>query len=314
MPVRRACPICHVDDPCKIPVLGSRRSYLSPVICKSCGLVFINPMYTYAEDLLEWPSARKMHRPVRSERSIESAYRREAAKARLCMGLLGQVVAPGEDVLDVGMGDGSLLKLLQDHGARPVGNDLDCEGSRFVEERFGIPTVTGAFEEADFSGHEFDVVVSSHMIEHVFEPVDVLVRMRGLLRPGGRVFLETPNILRPKVGPRRLFSRAHKYYFSPRTLSLALHKAGFRTTVIRQFNRFAFQVIAEMAPAEELGEAPGGDSYQEVAASIRRHAVIYHTSLQFLWRKMPVLKTKMIYSIHRHLEGDNLSRWLKKAA
>jgi len=276
--------------------------------------VFINPMYTYQEDMAEWPSARQMHRPVRWPQPIESAYRRELPKSRLCMELLGREIAPGDDVLEVGMGDGSLLKLINDCGARSVGNDIDPEGCRFVERTLGIPAIVGTFEEADFGNRRFDMIVSSHVIEHVFEPVEVLVRMRGLLRPGGHVFLETPNILRPKVGPRRVFSRPHKYYFSPRTLSCALHKAGFRVTALRAFHRFAFQVLAKIASPEELAEAPAGDRWEDVLASIRRHAVVYHTSLQFLWRKTPILKTKMIYRIHRDMEGDSLKRWLRKAA
>ena len=310
MPVQRTCPVCRGDDHLKVACSARRRLDLSPVICRSCGLVFINPMYTYDEDLAVYGSARAMHRPVRSGRPIESAHYREMAKARRCMDLLGRVVSPGDDVLEVGLGDGSLLKLLQDRGARPVGNDLDPEGCRFVEESFGIPTVAGAFEDAGFGDGKFDMIACSHVIEHLFEPVDALLRMRSLLRAGGHVFLETPNILRPKVGPRRLFSRPHRYYFSPRTLSLALHKAGFRVTIVREFNRFAFQVLARTASAEESPYAPKGDRFVDVARSIRRHALRYHTSLQFLWRKMPFLKDKMMYSDFRRLEGAGLMREL----
>jgi 2-polyprenyl-3-methyl-5-hydroxy-6-metoxy-1,4-benzoquinol methylase len=63
-------------------------------------------------------------------------------------------------------------------------------------------------EDANFKGQTFDVVVLIHIIEHFFEPAAVLHKTRQLLRPGGLVFLETPNILRPKVVPGRVFSFA----------------------------------------------------------------------------------------------------------
>jgi len=58
-----------------------------------------------------------MHHSVRCSRPIESAYRREMAKARRCMEMLQGVLAPDDDVLEVGAGDGSLLKLFKEHGA-----------------------------------------------------------------------------------------------------------------------------------------------------------------------------------------------------
>ncbi len=117
-----------------------------------------------------------------------------------------------------------------------MGTDLDPEGARYVEQQLGLPVVVAPFEEADFGGKMFDAIVSAHVIEHVFQPVAVLSRARELLKPGGVLFLETPNILRPKIGPRRLFSLPHNYYFSSRTapivaaapsLSISLHQKSF---------------------------------------------------------------------------------------
>jgi 2-polyprenyl-3-methyl-5-hydroxy-6-metoxy-1,4-benzoquinol methylase len=314
MPMHRSCPICLTSQFEPLPVFKRGATGLQPVVCRSCGLSMINPMYSYAEDN-EWcPSARDMHRSVRSHRSINSAHRREMHKAGLCMEMLRKITKGGDEVLEIGAGDGSLVKLLKDYGAKPSGNDMDAESCRWLEKSFDIPTFAGPFEAVDFKGKKFDVIASSHFIEHVFEPVEVMRKIQGLLKPGGRVFHETPNVFRPKIGPRRLWSRPHKYYFSPRTLSLVLYEAGLRVTAIREFNRFAFQITAVKAEGSDLGPRPVGDRWQDVLAAINRHSVSYYATLQFLWRKMPVLKRRMIYRIHHDVTGASAAEWLSKAA
>jgi len=223
-------------------------------------------------------------------------------------------VAAGDEVLDIGCGDGALVRTLKEHGASPCGVDLDPEGARFIEATQQIPVLVGAFEEVDFSGRRFDAVVATHVIEHFFEPVAALEKMRGLLKPGGLVVLETPNVLRPKVGFRRLFSVPHNYYFSPRTLCLAMHVAGFRAVAVREYCRDSFVVAARAASPEQLGPRPAGDPWQQVLRRIQTHDLRYKASLQFLWRKIPGLKRAIMYRVARDLSGEGLARWLARAA
>jgi len=157
------------------------------------------------------------------------------------------------------------------------------------------------------------------VIEHVFEPVAVLARVRSLLKPGGIVLLETPNILRPKIGPRRLFSLPHNYYFSPRTLALALTKAGFSVTAVREFHRDSFQIVGTALTEEQINARSEetqlqGDPWPVVAQRIRTHRRRYLASLQFLWRKVPGLKNRLLYRIHEDRSGADLDHWLRKAA
>jgi len=319
LPQDRTCPICERANFYRLPFHPAGRLSISPVICRGCGLVMIDPMWSDSEKAQVVPSSRSLHRSRLSSAPIEAGFRRMLPRAERCMELLRDHVRPGQRVLEVGCGDGTLLELLRTYGAHPVGTDLDAEGARFVEERLGLPVVVAPFEQADFGGRKFDAVVSAHVIEHVFEPVSVLARARELLEPGGVLFMETPNIWRPKVGPRRLFSLPHNYYFSPRTLALVMVKAGFEVTSVREFHRDSFQIVGRALSDDERKNGQSwrdlaGDDWRRVAQRIRSHRRRYLGSLQFLWRKMPVVKYRLLYHVHRERSGEQLDAWLRRAA
>jgi 2-polyprenyl-3-methyl-5-hydroxy-6-metoxy-1,4-benzoquinol methylase len=280
------------------------------VACRACGLVYVNPMYTNAEKEAVSPQVRLLHRSRSAELTRAAALAHSAPRMRRCMDLMAPYLKPDMQVLEIGCGDGALLSLLKDCGVRPTGLDLDRDAAEAVARSLHVPVLVGTFEEMQWSGPPFDAVVLCHLIEHFFEPVQMLRKVRGLLPPGGMVFLETPNILRPKVGPRRVFSFAHNYHFSPRTLALALYEAGFRCTALREFRRDSFQIVAHAATPDDRGPRPLVQPWQDVHKAIRRHRVRYLTSLQFLWRKAPWLKDRLLYRTHRNLSDALLRQWL----
>lgn len=145
---------------------------------------------------------------------------------------LPRLPSGGGSLLDVGCGSGSFLSLASDLGWDVHGLDPDPR-ARAVAQAHGV-TVTGD-DLARFagSGRKFDVVMLSHVIEHVHQPVATLRNCRQLLKPGGRIWIETPNI--GSRGYRR-FGRywrgietpRHLVLFNRQSLDDALSEAGFR--------------------------------------------------------------------------------------
>lgn len=310
MPLLRACPVCQGQERVPVGHMPSPTHPMHIIACKECGLVFVNPMFANAEKEAVSPAVRLLHRSRSAEHSAALALRHSLRRMHRCMPPLASYLKPGARVLEIGSGDGAMLQLLKELGAAPMGIDLDAAAAQATSRALDVPVLVGPFEEAVFPGKPFDAVVLVHIIEHFYDPVEVLRKVRRLLRPGGVVFLETPNILRPKVGPGRVFSFAHNYHFSPRTLALALHQAGFRATRLREFYRDSFQLVAHAAHPGELGPAPRGDSWQSVARLVQRHRFRYVSRLQFLWRKLPWLKDRLIYRVRRELSGPALQVWL----
>jgi len=107
-------------------------------------------------------------------------------------------IGPNADVLDLGYGDG----LLSPEFARHAEQYTLVEGSpelaqKAVKALTDIPNstvFTGLFENWDPEpGRLFDVVIASHVLEHVNDPVMVLKRALTWLRPGGVVVGIVPN-------------------------------------------------------------------------------------------------------------------------
>jgi 2-polyprenyl-3-methyl-5-hydroxy-6-metoxy-1,4-benzoquinol methylase len=313
VPVLRSCPVCSADTCIPLTVLYSPTHPLRVVVCEGCGLVYVNPMFTNAEKDRRSPDLRLLHRSRSTEHSNDAAFRHSLRRMNRSFAGLERYLRPGQRVLEIGSGDGAMLALLQRAGVQPTGVEMDGIAAEATIRNMGVPICVGVFEELSFPGGSFDAVVLVHIIEHFFDPVSIMRKVHEVLKPGGIVFLETPNILRPKVGPRRVFSFAHNFHFSPRTLALALHRAGFRATALRENRRDSFQILAQKVCAGDLGCAPRTHSYQSVVRTIRQYQRRYFTNLQFLWRKLPWLRDGLVYGVHRDLAGPALERWLAAA-
>ena len=118
----------------------------------------------------------------------------------------------------------------------------------------------GTLEEADLAAGSFDLVMMMEVVEHVDTPVDLLARAGRLLRPGGALYLTTPNwasFSRRFLGKRWFpISREHVVYFSPRTIRAALTKAGLRPVRTEAANIQPHEILARFRPTARGGSAP----------------------------------------------------------
>lgn len=139
--------------------------------------------------------------------------------------------AGGGALLDIGCGNGRFLVLAQQMGWNAEGLDPDAQAVATALQQ-GLRVRQGGVELLDEERERYDVVTLSHVIEHVHDPVGLLERIHRLLKPGGILWLETPNLA--SLGHRR-FGRdwrgleppRHLVLFTPASLRHALRAAGF---------------------------------------------------------------------------------------
>jgi methionine biosynthesis protein MetW len=101
-------------------------------------------------------------------------------------------VQPGERVLDLGCGDGALLRLLIDtRGARGYGVEIDAQGV-LASIRNGINVVQSDIDQglADFKNDAFEHVVLSRTLQTVKHTENTL---REMLRVGREAVVSVPN-------------------------------------------------------------------------------------------------------------------------
>lgn len=100
--------------------------------------------------------------------------------------------------LDIGCGDGSLtIKVANIIGASEVyGVDVD-EGALAKASERGITALNCNLDEEPlpFSNNRFDLVTAFEVIEHLNNPQNALREAFRVLREGGIIIIETPNVM-----------------------------------------------------------------------------------------------------------------------
>ena len=104
----------------------------------------------------------------------------------------------GLEVVDLACGEGYGSEVLARSAASVVGIDANPEAHEHARLRYTRPNLR--FERALIQGFTpaggaCDAVVFLQTIEHVEEPGPLLAHLRSLLRPGGVVYISTPNVL-----------------------------------------------------------------------------------------------------------------------
>lgn len=107
---------------------------------------------------------------------------------------------PGLSALDLGCGDGNLSLYMARSGCEVLGIDLArnaVEAAVRSAAFYGIDRAR--FRAIDFAREwdepeAFDLVLCSHVIEHVPDDAGLLARVHLALRPGGRLLLLTPTV------------------------------------------------------------------------------------------------------------------------
>lgn len=99
----------------------------------------------------------------------------------------------GSTVLDIGCGNGSFLAQLQVLGWTVAGVEPDPAAAHQARQSLNCKIWPGTLESVDFGGEQFDVVLSSHAIEHCPDPKNFVRCAARALKPGGKMLIRTPN-------------------------------------------------------------------------------------------------------------------------
>jgi SAM-dependent methyltransferase len=146
--------------------------------------------------------------------------------------LLGINPTAGLKVLCAGCGVGFVPYILARHTAWTfIGGELDEEyigRHPWVRQRVRISRLD--LTAMPFPDDTFDLVICNHVIEHVSAWETLAQELHRVVRPGGLVYVATPNIYRPTV-PLRLMLRSKKRL--SRDTRIALH-LGFAVHELRR--------------------------------------------------------------------------------
>jgi SAM-dependent methyltransferase len=99
----------------------------------------------------------------------------------------------GLSLLDIGCGAGEYLKIGSDLGMNVTGYDVDSSIEEYITKTYKFKVVTGNLDEDTFNEGSFDVIVLSHVIEHLNDPKLMVKNIYKFLKKDGILVLTMPN-------------------------------------------------------------------------------------------------------------------------
>ena len=207
VPGPRPCPLCDAVD--HRPIAKHAAHHL--VRCGSCRMVFVGVAPTN-EELFAYYTGYPVHDNVssvtlRRYNELLDGFERYRRTNRM---------------IDVGCGAGIFLEEAAKRGWEVHGTEYGERALVACRSR-NIRIIEGALEPSNYEPEGFDVVCSFEVIEHVPHPKAELERMVSILRPGGALYMTTPNYR--SLGHAMVGSGwsvvnypEHLNYFTPRTL------------------------------------------------------------------------------------------------
>jgi demethylmenaquinone methyltransferase/2-methoxy-6-polyprenyl-1,4-benzoquinol methylase len=98
------------------------------------------------------------------------------------------------NVLDAGGGTGRIAQLLRGKAADVVVADLSFEMLLRAKEKGGLLTTCSHTEQLPFDTHSFDRILMIDALHHVCDHLETARELWRLVKPGGRIVIEEPDI------------------------------------------------------------------------------------------------------------------------
>lgn len=200
---------------------------LRTVLCRACGLMRSDPYLTAAAQEAFYS---RLYRRLYSPFGPEILFMQQKQYGEGLRRFLSRHGHPHpRRVFEVGCGAGGILQAFSEAGSDlAVGCDLDSMYLNYGVER-GLRLETGDVTTLSKHGHA-DLLIYSHVLEHLLDPVTELHHARDLLSAGGCILVAVPGVLsiRQTYGSvHRFLQIAHVWHFCLRTLDMVFGKAGY---------------------------------------------------------------------------------------
>jgi 2-polyprenyl-3-methyl-5-hydroxy-6-metoxy-1,4-benzoquinol methylase len=181
-------------------------------------------------------------------------------------------------LLDMGCSSGAFLESLKDGPWSLYGIEMSADTAKIAEQRSGAHVFVGDVPDASFAPESFDVITCFDVLEHVYDPRQVMVKVQEWLKPGGIFYLLVPNI---DSAEARVFGSywhglelpRHLSHFSPESLKYLAATVGLQEV----------SVVTRRNPAVGTSlRYVWDDIFRSVG--IRRTPVAYRGEAGLVWR------------------------------
>lgn len=244
---KQKCPICSVEPAKFIGKRGgaSHREQLGVETniwaCGKCDLIFPNPMPYPIGGLGQ-------HYDVNADEYFQEHDKDEKFQsAKNVVEQIEVVLGRKGRLLDIGVGRGDVLIAAKARGWEIEGVEPSSTFADYAEKRLVTKIWRVPIEDAEIPANDFDAVILSAVLEHLYDPDAVMMKISRILKSGGLLFVDVPNEaglyfrvgnayqkLRGRdwcVNLAPTFSPFHIFGFGPKSLRSLLRKHGLEPRV-----------------------------------------------------------------------------------
>ncbi|MFT6814289.1 MAG: SAM-dependent methyltransferase [Sphingobacteriales bacterium] len=236
------CAVCESNNTEKINSVGQFGIAANVVICKNCGLSYLNPRWSDAEYLNFYTKKYdKYYRPNPVKISAENNPTSYYPITRRLKESFGDEIK-FKNILDIGSGDGSQLMSFIDQNLGENYFAIEpSEGHKNRLNQKGIKFISNNINSDWNSDYEnkFDFVIMRHVFEHMLDLDKVLDKVKNVLTDNGIIYIAVPDAYNPFLPLTSNFFRAvHTYYFSKTTLTNILNKNSLHSEYMTEGDSF----------------------------------------------------------------------------
>lgn len=246
-----------------------RQEKYTLVRCPSCLLVWLSDPPKTEEMHLHYTDAyHKLISAAGEDSPRRWGFRKEA---------LAQYKQSGA-LLDLGCSSGSFLEFMRNDSWELYGIEMSADCARTAEAKSGAHVFVGDVLNAPFSRESFDVITCFDVLEHLYEPREVMTRLSQWLKPGGIFYILVPNVDSAEARVFRSYWHGlelprHLFHFSPASLRFLAESAGLRELSLETRRNPAVGTSLRYVCDDVFG-----------AVGIRRTPVAYRRQAGLPWR------------------------------
>lgn len=221
------CYICNFGDFTRINNIDRYGLFYPTGICNNCGNVQQEAYFTndVLIDIYE-----NFYHKIFNPDSVENIFHTmKHTRAQSIYKYVTSIAKP-KKVLEVGCGAGGILSLFLEKGCDVLGLDYDENKLNFAKKN-GVNVRKGSIEKLECN-QKYDLIILSHVLEHIVNPKDFLVKLHQHLNQDGVLYIEVPSLEFVKNGGyffelSYYWQFAHTIHFTKKSLQLLLNQAGF---------------------------------------------------------------------------------------
>jgi SAM-dependent methyltransferase len=204
--------------------------------CRRCGCKAVHYRPTPAGLELLYTSGYYWteYQAIHSCPSVEERHERDLTdRVPQYLQWMRELALPPARTLEIGCGNGRLLREAAAAGYRAAGVEMDARVAAWVRQKTGLPVFAGSFPPPEDGA--YDLVLALDVLEHVGDPVQFVREVRARLGPAGRAMVHTPVIDSPEAARqwRDMFNPlSHVWMHNSESFQALWESVGLRARVL----------------------------------------------------------------------------------